>query len=310
MQAASSDSACDSIMALNKGTQNYYNSTYRGRITLSDQLHFTVKNASEWMAGEYQVIKGLYQTCMARIYLTVTGPVSFPLPISETPSAREGTANLTGKGSSRGMLSSGSPERVGSQRGWRWSQISRVFLLHLRPAELGYQEAGGGKRRDRQLWDWRIGVSGFCAWPLDDGPTLAHLSVDPSVRAPQAREQTPLQPDELGPIPGSHSVVLSHGWLFTQEGWAVPKVNKQENAGQSALALRHQTRHRHQKMEDENGYAIMTLQTKRINSTQPSQHGSQGFQAGRAECDIRQAAFVSHLKQSLCDPAQSSPADL
>ncbi|TFJ95350.1 beta-ketoadipyl CoA thiolase [Platysternon megacephalum] len=73
MQAASSDSACDSIMALNKGTQNYYNSTYRGRITLSDQLHFTVKNASEWMAGEYQVIKGLYQTCMARIYLTVTG---------------------------------------------------------------------------------------------------------------------------------------------------------------------------------------------------------------------------------------------
>ncbi|CAM2101438.1 killer cell lectin-like receptor subfamily F member 1 [Lepidochelys kempii] len=94
-------------------------------------------------------------------------------------------------------------------------------------------------------------------------------------------------------------------------------------------------------MENEDGYVVMTLQMKRINSTQPSPHGSQGsppgldgykvavgvlgavcvllvsaviaqsvwgFQAGWAECDIQQAAFVSRLKQSLCDPAWSGPA--
>ncbi|KAH1183029.1 killer cell lectin-like receptor subfamily F member 1 [Mauremys mutica] len=95
-------------------------------------------------------------------------------------------------------------------------------------------------------------------------------------------------------------------------------------------------------MEDENGYAIMT---KRIISTQPSQHRSQGsppvfdgykvavgvlgavcvllvlaviaqhvwgFQAGQAscsgKCDIQQEAFISRLRQSLCDPARSGPA--
>ncbi|XP_030399752.1 uncharacterized protein LOC115640844 isoform X4 [Gopherus evgoodei] len=73
--AAASDSACHPILVLtNKGKQNYYNSTYRGRISLSDRLLFTVTNASEWMAGEYQVIGDLHGTCMAHINLTVPEP--------------------------------------------------------------------------------------------------------------------------------------------------------------------------------------------------------------------------------------------
>ncbi|XP_065271157.1 killer cell lectin-like receptor subfamily F member 1 [Emys orbicularis] len=97
-------------------------------------------------------------------------------------------------------------------------------------------------------------------------------------------------------------------------------------------------------MEDDDGYAIMT-RMKRINSTQPSPHGNQGsppgldsykvavgilgavcvllvlaviaqsvwgFQAGQASCsaefDVWQAAFMSRLKQSLCDPVGNGPA--
>nr|XP_032643787.1 uncharacterized protein LOC116829194 isoform X3 [Chelonoidis abingdonii] len=106
LAAAASDSACHPILVLtNKGKRNYYNSTYRRRISLSDRLLFTVTNGSEWLAGEYQIIGDLHGTCMARINLTVPGSVSFPPPLSETP-----TASPTGEGSSRGMLSNGSPE--------------------------------------------------------------------------------------------------------------------------------------------------------------------------------------------------------
>ncbi|KAH1182992.1 hypothetical protein KIL84_004484 [Mauremys mutica] len=244
--AAASDSACHSILLLtNKGKRNYYNSTYRGRISLSDRLLFTVKNASEWMAGEYQVITDLSKTCTACINLTVPGPVSFPPPISETPAA-----SPTGEGSSRGMLSNGSPE--GEPRSHYGVWISLGFITALFTATA----------------------------------------------------------------------------LCLLETWERRTGN--------------QTRHRHQKMEDENGYAIMT---KRIISTQPSQHRSQGsppvfdgykvavgvlgavcvllvlaviaqhvwgFQAGQAscsgKCDIQQEAFISRLRQSLCDPARSGPA--
>ncbi|KAH1183079.1 uncharacterized protein LOC123344966 [Mauremys mutica] len=123
--AAASDSACHSILLLtNQGKRNYYNSTYRGRISLSDRLLFTVKNASEWMAGEYQVITDLSKTCTARINLTVPGPVSFPPPISETPAA-----SPTGEGSSRGMLSNGSPE--GEPRSHYGVWISLGFITAL-----------------------------------------------------------------------------------------------------------------------------------------------------------------------------------
>ncbi|XP_030399750.1 uncharacterized protein LOC115640844 isoform X2 [Gopherus evgoodei] len=126
--AAASDSACHPILVLtNKGKQNYYNSTYRGRISLSDRLLFTVTNASEWMAGEYQVIGDLHGTCMAHINLTVPGSVSFPPPLSDTSTAREGAASLTGEGSSRGMLSNGSPE--GEPRGHYGVWASLVLLV-------------------------------------------------------------------------------------------------------------------------------------------------------------------------------------
>nr|XP_032643786.1 uncharacterized protein LOC116829194 isoform X2 [Chelonoidis abingdonii] len=75
LAAAASDSACHPILVLtNKGKRNYYNSTYRRRISLSDRLLFTVTNGSEWLAGEYQIIGDLHGTCMARINLTVPEP--------------------------------------------------------------------------------------------------------------------------------------------------------------------------------------------------------------------------------------------
>ncbi|XP_032643752.1 uncharacterized protein LOC116829175 isoform X1 [Chelonoidis abingdonii] len=122
LAAAASDSACHPILVLtNKGKRNYYNSTYRRRISLSDRLLFTVTNGSEWLAGEYQIIGDLHGTCMARINLTVPGSVSFPPPLSETP-----TASPTGEGSSRGMLSNGSPE--GEPRGHYGVWASLVLL--------------------------------------------------------------------------------------------------------------------------------------------------------------------------------------
>ncbi|XP_050776125.1 uncharacterized protein LOC127032723 [Gopherus flavomarginatus] len=128
--AAASDSACHPILVLtDKGKRNYYNSTYRGRISLSDRLLFTVTNASEWMTGEYQVTGDLHGTCMARINLTVPGPISFPPPLSETPTAREGAASPTGEGSSRGMLSNVSLE--GEPRGSYGVWISLGFIAAL-----------------------------------------------------------------------------------------------------------------------------------------------------------------------------------
>lgn len=69
-----SDTACDPILVFtSKGKQNYYSHTYRGRIALSGWLLVSVKNASEWMAGEYRVVSDLHEICMARINLTVPG---------------------------------------------------------------------------------------------------------------------------------------------------------------------------------------------------------------------------------------------
>ncbi|XP_043353052.1 uncharacterized protein LOC122456618 [Dermochelys coriacea] len=135
IMAAPSNTACDPILVFrSKGKRNYYNSTYQGRITLSDWLLVSVKNASEWMAGEYQVVSDLHETCMARINLTVPGPVLFPPPISETPTVREGTANQTREGSRRGLLSNGSLE--GEPRGRCGMWVSPGFVAAFIAAAL------------------------------------------------------------------------------------------------------------------------------------------------------------------------------
>ncbi|XP_067408139.1 killer cell lectin-like receptor subfamily F member 1 [Emydura macquarii macquarii] len=98
-------------------------------------------------------------------------------------------------------------------------------------------------------------------------------------------------------------------------------------------------------MEDEDGYIVMKRQGKRVNTTQPFPPGRQGsppslhcykiavgtlgavcilllsaviaqsvwgFNAGQAscsiECNIQKEAFMSHLKQSLCDAVRSGPS--
>ncbi|CAM4657157.1 unnamed protein product [Caretta caretta] len=130
-----SDTACDPILVFtSKGKQNYYSRTYRGRIAVSGWLLVSVKNASEWMAGEYRVVSDLHEICMARINLTVPGPVLFPPLISETPAVREGTANRTGEGSRRGMLSNGSLEREPRGHSGMWVSLGFVAALFVAAA--------------------------------------------------------------------------------------------------------------------------------------------------------------------------------
>ncbi|XP_044837415.1 uncharacterized protein LOC123344977 [Mauremys mutica] len=146
---AAAASACHPILVLtNKQKQNYLNSTYRGRISLSDRLFFTVKNASEWMAGEYQVVGDLHGTCTARINLTVPGPVSFPPPISETPAAKERAASPTGEGSSRGTFSNSSLEREPRGRYGVWASL---VLLAAFFAVLCLLDTRG-RRTNNPLW--------------------------------------------------------------------------------------------------------------------------------------------------------------
>ncbi|XP_034613486.1 uncharacterized protein LOC117870444 isoform X1 [Trachemys scripta elegans] len=186
--ATSYHSACDPILALiNKEIRNY-NSTFKGRISLSDQL-VTVKNASKWMAAEYQVLSFLHGTCMARINLTV--PDSVPAgPVSETPSAGEGTANLTGEGSSRGTLSNGSPEREPGGLYGVW--ISLGFITALFAAAVLYVcwkrvREGPGTRRGCE----EEGISDSADSPVCVPACASHLH-EAGTRDREAGEEIPL----------------------------------------------------------------------------------------------------------------------
>ncbi|EMP24568.1 Killer cell lectin-like receptor subfamily B member 1B allele B [Chelonia mydas] len=161
-----SDTACDPILVFtSKGKWNYYSRTYQGRIALSGWLLVSVKNASEWMAGEYRVVSDLHEICMARINLTVPGPVLFPPLISETPAVREGTANRTGEGSRRGMLSNGSLEG-GSPPGLDGYKVAVGVLgavCVLLVSAVIAQSVWGGAGCELCPKDWRA-HRGKCYW--------------------------------------------------------------------------------------------------------------------------------------------------
>lgn len=81
------------IMVLQDGKLNYFNSTYKGYVSIS-QKGFAA-NRSKWLEDEYLILTSLERECVAHVTLMMADSTLSPLPVHATTQAIEGSWNET-----------------------------------------------------------------------------------------------------------------------------------------------------------------------------------------------------------------------